>query len=410
MSATTSALKSWLAQHNGYFNPNAEFNPTMSGYSIIAKQSLSPDSIIVKTPFSLAITKKSASESLSQVFSVPSSWNERQCIASYLSFHHFLGESPSLRHYPYVQTLPLPEKLRTGLFLTSEEREMFRGSNLHGAILDREREWRLEWSECQSVVAQADEEWAQAFTWELYLASASHISSRAFPSTLLAKNPSLISSPSTEPILLPGFDSLNHARGQPVSWIVTYPDEANTEIPEPYVSLVIHTPTSAGSELFNNYGAKPNAELILGYGFSLPENPDDTILLKIGGAGNNTEKSEIGRDARGADGLWDQMLSLVKTQTNSGEENEADSSYTYEDELDAASLLGDMLRGVIEKLPETRRALDPGKIRPEVVEMFRNYIEGQRDILDSLLSFVDTKEKAAIEKARLEGVDIVLED
>jgi len=35
---------------------------------------------------------------------------------------------------------------------------------------------------------------------------------------------------------------------------------------------------------------------------------------------------------------------------------------------------------------------------------------GQRDILDSLLVFVNTKEQIAIEKARSEGIDIVVED
>lgn len=201
---------------------------------------------------------------------------------------------------------------------------------------------------------------------ELYLTSASHISSRAFPSTLLSQNPSLLSSPSTEPILLPGIDSLNHARGQPVSWVVTYPNELN-QTPEPCVSLILHSPTPASSELFNNYGAKPNSELILGYGFSLAENPDDTIILKIGGGGSNTKKWEIGRSLRGAEGLWTEVLSLISQDT----------TYNYEDELDASSTLGEMIRAVIEKLPTSKRSLDPGQIRPDVIEMFRNYLEGE---------------------------------
>ncbi|KAJ3932166.1 MAG: SET domain protein [Lentinula lateritia] len=397
------ALKIWLAQNNGYFDPNAGFCKTNSGFSIIAKTSLPAESTIVTTPFSLAISRKVSAEALVQIlknrFAVES-WNERQCIASYLCFHHILnGESPNLRHRPYVQTLPTSNQLRTGLFLSSAERELFQGTNLYGAIQDREQEWKSEWNQCHNIVAGVEEAWARAFTWELYLTSASHISSRAFPSTLLSQNPSLLSSPSTEPILLPGIDSLNHARGQPVSWVVTYPNELN-QTPEPCVSLILHSPTPASSELFNNYGAKPNSELILGYGFSLAENPDDTIILKIGGGGSNTKKWEIGRSLRGAEGLWTEVLSLISQDT----------TYNYEDELDASSTLGEMIRAVIEKLPTSKRSLDPGQIRPDVIEMFRNYLEGQRDILDSLLAFVDAKEQSAIEKARSEGVDIVLED
>ncbi|KAF9077069.1 SET domain-containing protein [Rhodocollybia butyracea] len=396
-------LKSWLTQNNGYFNENADFSKTPYGSSVIAMDHLPSDSIIVKTPFSLSITKKSAVQALSQLLNnhtALQSWNERQCIASYLCFHHILGgESSSLRHYSYVKTLPSADKLRTGLFLSPEERELFRGTNLYGAIVDREQEWRSEFTHCHAVVAEVKEEWASAFTWELYLTSGSHISSRAFPSTLLSKTPSLISSPSTEPVLLPGIDALNHARGQPVSWVVIYPDESHN-ILEPYVSLVLHNAMPAGSELFNNYGAKANSELILGYGFSLAENPDDTIVLKIGGGKSDTKKWEVGRSARGADGLWEEILSILTQNSKS----------TFEDELDASSMLEDMVRAVIEKLPQPQRSLDLGLIRPEVVEMFRNYLEGQQNILNSLLVFVNAKEQAAIERARLEGIDIVVGD
>lgn len=202
-------------------------------------------------------------------------------------------------------------------------------------------------------------------TRDLYGASESYISSRAFPSTLLSKHPSLLSTPETAPILLPGIDSLNHARGQPVSWVVTYPDEVNNTS-EPFISLVLHNPAAAGSELFNNYGAKPNSELILGYGFSLSENPEDTIVLQLGGSSN---KWEVGRSARGADSLWQEVLSLVK------EDSQAE--ITYEDELDASSMLGEMFRAQMDRLPKPGRSLDPGQIRPEVVKMFRDYIEGE---------------------------------
>lgn len=49
--------------------------------------------------------------------------------------------------------------------------------------------------------------------------------------------------------------------------------------------------------MFNNYGPKPNSELLLGYGFVLPNNPEDTIVLKLGGS---EKRHEIGRDA----GRW----------------------------------------------------------------------------------------------------------
>ncbi|KAG5648830.1 hypothetical protein DXG03_000179 [Asterophora parasitica] len=167
----------------------------------------------------------------------------------------------------------------------------------------------------------------------------------------------------------------------------------------PSISLVLHNASSKGEELVNNYGAKPNSELILGYGFSLSQNPDDTIVLKIGGI--DGKKWEVGRSARGADGLWDEILHSVQ--------QDPESPPNYEDQLDASGALLDMLHGLLDRLPsdrEGRRA----EMRQEVALMLHDYVEGQRDILQSLVDFAHEQEKLAIEAARAEGVEIVLED
>lgn len=203
---------------------------------------------------------------------------------------------------------------------------------------------------------------------ESYLTAATYISSRAFPSSLLSPNPSLRPSPSTDPILLPGIDSLNHARGQPVSWVVSHPDANDTEalIKEPSISLVLHTSAIPGQELYNNYGAKPNSELILGYGFSLPENPDDTIVLKIGGI--EGKKWEVGRAARGASGLWTEILESITQDPNLPP--------NYEDQLDAAGILMEMSQTFLDRLPSTNGSEERIEMRPEVALMLHNYVEG----------------------------------
>uniref|UniRef100_A0A0W0F8T7 Putative SET domain protein n=1 Tax=Moniliophthora roreri TaxID=221103 RepID=A0A0W0F8T7_MONRR len=276
--------------------------------------------------------------------------------------------------------LPSADKMRTGLHLTPEERELFKGSNLFGAIDDREKDCRSEWSECAKVIASSNSGWAEAFTWELYLTATTHITSRAFPSTLLSNHPSLQSSSSTEPVLLPGIDSLNHGRAVHIAFV--------------------HYPVLAGGEVLNNYGAKPNSELILGYGFSLSENPEDTILLKVGGSASDTKRWEIGRSARGMDGLWAEILSLAAQRPDP----------TYEDQLDASGILSDMVEALINRLPPGKRDFDPSKVRPDVVKMYQDYIEGQRDILDSVLRYAKDKEEEAIERAREEGVELIFED
>jgi hypothetical protein len=205
---------------------------------------------------------------------------------------------------------------------------------------------------------------------ERYLTSSTSLSSRAFPSTLLSSEPSLNSTQSSHPVLLPGIDSLNHARGQPVSWVISHPKPKGEESPpEPTISLLLHKQAIAGQELFNNYGAKPNSELILGYGFSLPNNPDDTIVLKIGSTDNiQTQKWEVGRDGRGVEGLWEEVLNLMVGGT------EGEDGPGYEDELDAADFLLEMVQDLLRRLPSNWE--NNLYMRVEVKEMLAHYIEG----------------------------------
>ena len=253
---------------------------------------------------------------------------------------------------------------------------------------------------------------------DLYLAAATHISSRAFPSSLLSLNPTLEAADDTKPILIPGVDSLNHKRAQPVTWSVNFP--ASTSAPgnqQPTISLILRENATAGSELFNNYGPKPNSELILGYGFSLPDNPDDTILLKISGI---DKKWEIGRSAQGAVAIWDELFHIVEQDEDGGDQE------VYETQMDVADTLASMVQVLLEKLPLEEKVKDID-IRPEVLKMWKDYIQGtflcfsigplsfnlnvpgQTDILSSLLIFCQNKESEAVELARSSCIELVME-
>lgn len=88
----------------------------------------------------------------------------------------------------------------------------------------------------------------------------------------------------------------------------------------------------------------------MGYGFALSPNPFDTIVLKIGVGGTNTtqgeqKKFEIGKNATGADLLWNEILLLDALDSEVGER-------TYEDYLRGAETLGEMLFQLLDKLPK----------------------------------------------------------
>ena len=197
-----------------------------------------------------------------------------------------------------------------------------------------------------------------------YLVSSTYLSSRAFPSTLLSRAPTLQTNSSSYPILLPGVDTLNHSRGQPVSWCTSYPEGSREEKDDlAAISIISHTTTLLGEEVFNNYGLKANDELILGYGFSLPQNPDDKITLQLGGSPN---KWVIGRHASGAEGLWNEVRQLVA---------EDPEEVGYETDLEAAQLLLELVQKKYKLLPEFLHEED-ASIRPAVRLMLEHYLEG----------------------------------
>lgn len=262
---------------------------------------------------------------------------------------------------------------------------------------------------------------------ERFLTASTYLSSRAFPSTLLSSSPSLVQRPDSYPVLIPGVDALNHARAQPVSWVVTSPTSAqhgntSTSTSTSSISLVTHNASSAGTEIFNNYGAKPNSELLLGYGFTLPANPDDTIVLKIGGTRDTTTNTnaaaaaatahEVGREARGAAAVWGAIVDAVRAEEEEGEEETPE----WQIILDSADMLRSMTKSLLARLPtpptttEVPGPEEPRALRGDVEEMIRHYVSGQREVLQGLLQYADDREMGGVAVARHEGIVIELDE
>ncbi|KAF9528010.1 SET domain-containing protein [Crepidotus variabilis] len=406
------ALKDWLSKNGGTFHSSAIFSQDNSGYRVVALNDISADAQIVVCPIDLVITPELSkcavlsalgTRETSATFNL---WSERQWIATYLAFHWIFGEDERLNHSPYLKTLPSSEQLCTPLHFTASELDLFKGSNIFGATEDRRRDWKDEWNFCRSAISVVNPDVAAKYTWDHYLTAATYISSRAFPSSILSSTPTLVHDPSTYPVLIPAVDSLNHASRQPVSWLVTTdlasvnPQTQSLQEHRPRKIVLVHHPAvSQGQELFNNYGPKPNAELILGYGFSFENNPDDTIVLKLGGI--QGQKWEVGRNSNNAEGLWKEILATFVESEGAGP--------TYEDILDASGQLREMVEILLQRLPPIEVPNTP-RIRSEVLAMRSHYLEGQRSILQSLIEFTRAREKDAIKMAEEQGIELVLEE
>jgi hypothetical protein len=131
----------------------------------------------------------------------------------------------------------------------------------------------------------------------------------------------------------------------------------------PFISVVLHDPAEAQQEIYNNYGPKPNSELILGYGFSLRQNPEDSIILKVGGL--DGQRWSVGRQGHGVQGLWDEIVQWI------GAEDEGDCQDQVEAE--AAEVLTEMAQKYLERTPQAEGRQD---MRGEVVRMLEDYIKG----------------------------------
>ncbi|KAK8865828.1 hypothetical protein IAR55_000976 [Kwoniella newhampshirensis] len=431
------ALVTWLRSNGGHFLPSAKFQiDEITGLSIFATEPLASDERLVSCPFELAVTSDVATQAVCEIVAVDEeelvwpagsskagqAWNERMRIGAYLGLHWVHQQKketqwpPALAHLTYLDSLPDPSDLTTPLYFTDPELRLLSGSNLFGAVEDRRREWKAEADTVRAVLKE------QGLTWDRYLAIATYMSSRSFPSKLLelpenggSATRSAGVKEASQPVLLPGVDIFNHARGQPILWLSSL-TKSSSGTPTPSISLVTAQASAADSQLFNNYGAKPNEELLLGYGFVLDSNPDDIVNLRLGTA-NIPAPAAKRLQAKGLDaskcfelrrdGVMDKgLLEVLRTMLGDHEEevDEEDEHGHHEKEgremqleLDVLGMLGGMLDSKLEKLQEGA-SVEVSEARKEVRRMCEVYRQGQIDILNAAM------DKLAERIERIEGL------
>ncbi|KAG8918521.1 hypothetical protein FRC01_001817, partial [Tulasnella sp. 417] len=194
------------------------------------------------------------------------------------------------------------------------------------------------------------------------------------------------------------------------------------------VSIVVGSEIKSESEVLNNYGPKPNSELILGYGFALPINPDDTIILQLGGS---PTKWEIARNSRpvtpdALNGIFQEAFNrlLIAWKVDMREELGPDWDENHEDEefevdmaymrKDAALMLLEASTSRLEGLLEAKERLDTlsaepsptSSVRAGVLQMLCYYVEGEVAISREVIEYL----KARLESAKAELHDLGVDD
>ncbi|KAK4244938.1 hypothetical protein C7999DRAFT_16826 [Corynascus novoguineensis] len=286
-----SALLEWSQQHGARLHPSLEiYLDPISKYSLRVKpsasHSLQPGFDAVTCPAGITLSYLNAlvdgpldpSAPLHQrTGAFPARFT--QAVPPYVLGRFFLIKEylkgKSSFWWPYIATLPSPEQVAAWAlppFWPDQDIAYLEGTNAHVAIQEIQANVKREFKQARKLLKEEGFPDLAAYTQLLYKWSFSIFTSRSF-------RPSLILSDATKQyistflpqgvqlddfsILQPLLDVANHSPTARYTWDTTSVRDA--------CQLVCHDPYEPGAQVYNNYGLKTNSELLLAYGFLLPE-------------------------------------------------------------------------------------------------------------------------------------------
>lgn len=195
----------------------------------------------------------------------------------FLMKQYLLGKSSFW--YPYIATLPQPDGALTSWnlppFWPQEDVSFLEGTNTGIALEEINTAVKAEFRQARKMLKQAGFEGYQEYTSSLHTWAFCMFASRSFrPSLVIPKTTADAHIPKGVElddfsVLLPVFDIINHSMQAQVRWL---PASSETESSSPPCCRFQTFDTyTAGQQIFNSYGTKTNSELLLSYGFIIPE-------------------------------------------------------------------------------------------------------------------------------------------
>ncbi|KAI1823942.1 SET domain-containing protein [Xylaria intraflava] len=170
--------------------------------------------------------------------------------------------------WPYIRTLPQPEQMTSMLPIVwpADDVEFLRGTNAYVAVQEIRSALKKEYRQAMNFLSGHSR---FEYTRPLYHWAYCIFTTRSFRPSLILPDAESLSLPCKTDdfsILLPLFDIGNHSPLAKTEWVT----DKDTR------TCVLRScqPCLAGQQVYNNYGMKTNSELLLGYGFILPEDED----------------------------------------------------------------------------------------------------------------------------------------
>ncbi|KAH9886361.1 SET domain-containing protein [Xylariomycetidae sp. FL2044] len=265
-------LVRWVRGAGGGLNPDVEIYQDevyKASFRVRDSFSISQDDVIVTLPLSKSLSFLNAIHD-STVF--PAEFIEKtppHVVGRFFLMQQYLLGRES-KWWPYIQTLPQPSQMSSLLptMWPSDDVEFLRGTNAYVAVQEIKSTLKKEHKRAVRLLPERDQ---FEYTRPLYHWAYSIYTSRSFRPSLILPNAEDLTLPckiDDFSVLLPLFDIGNHSTTAKTAW--------NTEGEGEQAVCMFRSGQaySAGEQVFNNYGLKTNAEMLLGYGFILPECDD----------------------------------------------------------------------------------------------------------------------------------------
>ncbi|KAJ2549125.1 hypothetical protein EV175_004564 [Coemansia sp. RSA 1933] len=252
-----SAFVKWL-EENGADLSRVEIRGPSDGEdggnAVYARRDIATDERYAWIPHKLVISAAVCTDALG--IGAETGLSGRQLLASFLVQQRSMETSSFWK--PYIDILPA--SFHTPVEFSSDEVRLLRGTPMEHALADRVSRFRDEYEEAKRVLGDKVMDYEQ-FAWGLGV-----VSSRSFCKALMEGGEG-----GSDEVLLPLLDMFNHMPMRKVTWA------ANST----GVEFVTREELQIGSQVFNNYGPKSNEELLMGYGFCVPDNQFSYYHIRI---------------------------------------------------------------------------------------------------------------------------------
>ncbi|KAI9046690.1 hypothetical protein LZ554_009429 [Drepanopeziza brunnea f. sp. 'monogermtubi'] len=296
--ANTEGLLEWAKANGTSLSPNVEiYNDDVTGLSFRAADDIPSSTSLVNCSYTTTLSYLNAAEvSPFQRHSAPFPTNFLDGLRRedpnvvghfFLMQQYLLGKESFWREY--VRVLPQPDsKEASGLpaLWSEDDRRWLDGTNAEPPLQKRRNLWEEEWKMGMELLREGSWEGYEDYSFELYQWAASIFGSRSFRASLTIPE-EIIQSTKMLPehyalnlehirkdrfsVLLPVMDIGNHNGVNQVDW----------SRGADQFSLKSRIVLTRNSQIYNFYGDKSNSELLVGYGFTLPNREKDAVNLKL---------------------------------------------------------------------------------------------------------------------------------